>query len=225
MRITGPTALFATLLALGLAPLAPAQEKSAEKRLYCWNEDGRRICADALPASAVNSARTEMSGKTGLPNARIERAPTAEEQAAQRVLEARQKLENELAQARKRADLALAESYESEAALQRAYKIRYDLVDQGIKTARMAIDNQHMALLRLLQNAADAELQGGEVSATLAKNVRNQRAAVMEAQQSLRQQQQERVALDSALVEAVARWRRARGLDAAPTPETTASGD
>ena len=36
------------------------------KKLYCWNEHGRKVCGDALPPEAADSARTEISAKSGL---------------------------------------------------------------------------------------------------------------------------------------------------------------
>ena len=45
-------------IALGIAVLAGsgavhAQAKaSPEKKIYCWNEAGRKVCGDALPAEA-----------------------------------------------------------------------------------------------------------------------------------------------------------------------------
>ena len=45
-----------------LAPAALAQKPDAPaKKLYCWNENGHRVCSDALPAEAVNRARDEIS--------------------------------------------------------------------------------------------------------------------------------------------------------------------
>ncbi len=80
------------LCTVGLLLVATAvsaqQQGSAAKKLYCWNEGGRRVCGDALPASAVDGARTEINSKSGLPGARIDRALTAEERAAQAALQA-----------------------------------------------------------------------------------------------------------------------------------------
>ena len=51
--------LIAAVLVVGAATAASAQQKPSEKKLYCWDEGGRRICSDALPASAVGRQRTE----------------------------------------------------------------------------------------------------------------------------------------------------------------------
>src|SRR3546814_10530695 len=62
-------------------PTAAAQDKAA-KRIYCWEEDGHKVCGDALPADAVDAARTEISARTGHTVRSLERAPTDEERAA-----------------------------------------------------------------------------------------------------------------------------------------------
>src|SRR5688500_4028937 len=80
-----PVLAGALLLAL-IPPMAEAQKKPSQpataKKLYCWNEGGRKVCGDALPATAVDSARTEISARSGLPTGQVSRALTAEERAA-----------------------------------------------------------------------------------------------------------------------------------------------
>ncbi|MBE2210914.1 MAG: hypothetical protein IAE66_04845 [Xanthomonadaceae bacterium] len=206
------------LVVLGLAVLAApviAQTQGATtKKLYCWDEGGRRVCGDALPTSAVNSARTEIS-KTGMPGAHIDRALTPEERAAQAAQQAQVQALADAAAAEARSNNALAESYESEDALRRAFNIRYELVDEGMKTSRLAIQNQRQALLQMLQAAADVEMKNGKVPARLAQNVMTQRASVVDAVESYRIQQQERVELDGKLEDALVRYRKAKGLDPA----------
>ena len=70
--------LFAAIaLALGAAGSADAQTAApAQKKIYCWDEGGRRVCGDALPASAVDRARTEISAKSGMTTGKVDRALT-----------------------------------------------------------------------------------------------------------------------------------------------------
>ncbi|MDO5609758.1 MAG: hypothetical protein Q4G62_03085 [Pseudomonadota bacterium] len=198
-----------------LTSAAHAQDK-VEKRLYCWNEGGRKVCGDALPVSAVNSARTELSPRTGLPRAEIGRALSAEELAAQREQAQLDQLAADASAAQARADIALADSYDSEQALKRAYQIRYELVDESLKTSQMAITNQRHGLLRLLQAAADLEMKGQTIDKQLAENIQKQRSAFLDVQSIYRQQQLDRKNLDTQLAESLSRWRQARGLDAPP---------
>lgn len=201
--------LCASLVLVISLPLL-AQSQQAQKKLYCWDEGGRRVCGDALPASAVDSARTEINTRTGLPGNRVGRALSAEERAAAEAEAEARRQAAEKAAASERADMALAESYDSEEALRRAFKIRYELVEEGLKSSQMAIDNQHAALLRLLQRAADQELAGAQVSPKLAENIKTQHDAYLAALAQRQQQQAERSALDTQLEESLARWQRAR---------------
>ena len=208
-----PVHLVVLSVALATSPAFAQKQGDATKKLYCWNEGGRRVCGDALPASAVNSARTEISGKTGLPGARIDRALTAEERAAQAAAQAEAKAEADVVAAEARSNAALAASYDTETDLRNAFKIRYELVDEGIKTTKLGIQNQRRALLTMLQAAAEAEMKGGKVPAILAQNVLTQRASVVDAQESYRIQLEERAMLDEKLDDALARYRKAKGLD------------
>src|SRR3546814_6141457 len=58
-----PISGLACILLLATATAA-AQDKAA-KKIYCWEEDGHKVCGDALPADAVDAARTEISARTG----------------------------------------------------------------------------------------------------------------------------------------------------------------
>lgn len=213
-----PALRFALLLSGSVVALAAFGQKAAEKKLYCWDEGGRRVCGDALPASAVDRARTEISGRTGLPSGSLGRSPTAEERMEQARAAEQRELDAAASATRNRADMALAESYDSEAALQHAFRIRFDMVDEALKTSEMAIGNQHRALLQLLQTAADAELKEGKVPAKLDRDIRTQHNALVEARGIRLLHRQQRAALDGQLAEAIARWRRARGIDTTPAP-------
>lgn len=210
------------LLLLALAAstsMAGAQDTTA-KKLYCWNEGGRKVCGDALPASAVDGARTEIS-RSGLQGDRINRTPTLQEREMQAAQEAERRAQAAQAAADQRRDMALAESYDSEDQLRKAFNIRYEMVDESIKSAKMGIVNQRRSLLTLLNAASDAELGStGKVPDKLARNVMTQRASVVEAQAALNILQHERAGLDAQLAQALARYRKAKGLDEA-TPAST----
>ena len=85
--------LLAAAFAVGVAPLADAQQKPKEKKLYCWDEGGHRVCSDALPASAVGRQRTEFDQNTGTAVRHVARALTAEESARAAIEEEAQKIE------------------------------------------------------------------------------------------------------------------------------------
>ncbi|MCD9028043.1 hypothetical protein LDO26_07460 [Luteimonas sp. BDR2-5] len=202
-RLAGPLlALLATSL---LA--APAAAQKDERRVYCWDEGGRRVCGDALPARAVDAARTEINARSGLRTAEVARAPTAEERAA---LEAADRQAREAAEARaaqQRRELAMVESYATEDDLRRAYGERIVLVEEGLKTSRMGVANLRSSLLSLLRQAGDLELQGKPVAKPLQDSIRSQRSDLQRQLAILDQQLGEQAELDSDLDAALARYR------------------
>lgn len=202
------TIVHIACLAVLLAPaIAQAQRGGANKRLYCWEEDGRKICGDALPASAVDSARTEISAKTGLRRDQVGRALSEEERAAARLAAKQAEAEAEAEAARRRRDLAMVESYTTEADLRRAYGERITLVEASVKTSQMGMANLRQSLLTLLRQAAELELQAKPVRKALADNIRRQHADLLRQETILEQQQDERMHLAADLEDALERYR------------------
>ena len=218
----------ATLAALALACVgsATAQNPPA-KKIYCWDEGGRKVCGDALPASAANSARTEFSARTGLATGEVGRALTADERAEaaaaaklaeQRALEAK---------AQERRDLAMVESYRTENDLRQAYGERTGLLDESITSSKLGISNLRLSLISLLHQAGDKELAGTPVPPTLTASIRDQHAELLHQQQVLISQQADRASLESEMQDTLRRYRESRAqMDAsengtAPAPAAT----
>jgi len=205
MKIT--TTLFASCaVALGLCAPAAAQQ-SPEKKLYCWNDGNRRVCGDALPPEAINRARVEINAKNGMRSGEVARTLTPEEQAAAVVTARQAAADADVEAARKRRDLAMAESYATEADLRRAYGERILLVDESLKTSRLSLGNLRQSLLSLLRQAAELELQAKPVQKPLFDNIRNQHTDLLRQQVILQQQLHDRASLGSDLDEALARYR------------------
>lgn len=194
-------------LCLVWAFAAVAQDQPVQKKLFCWNENGRKVCGDALPASAVDSARTEISGKSGLRVGGVDRALSGEELAKHEAEQKRLAEQAAAADAARRRDIALAESYSSEEELRKAYRIRYDLIDESIKSSKLAMGNLHQSLLRMLEQAGERELAGQPIPKPMADNIRKQHEGYQGLQAGYRQQLSEREAIDQQLQEAVARYR------------------
>mgnify|MGYP000930298532 CR=1 FL=1 len=213
-RIASKTAAL-TVLTLACVGSATAQTPPA-KKIYCWDEGGRRVCGDALPASAANSARVEYSARTGLATGEVGRALTASERAEavaaaklaeQRALEAK---------AQERRDLAMVESYRTENDLRQAYGERTGLLDESITSSKLGISNLRLSLISLLHQAGDKELAGTPVPATLTASIRDQHAELLHQQQVLISQQADRASLESEMQDTLRRYRESRAqMDAA----------
>lgn len=199
---------------------AAAQDNAPSKKLYCWSENGRKVCGDALPAEAVNRARTEISARSGMRSGQVDRTLTPEERAARDLETARLQAEAEARAMRERRDMALADSYETEADLKRAYRIRYELVDESMKSSKLALGNLRQSLLRLLDQASERELAGEKIPKMLADNIGLQRREFVSLQSGYRRQQQDRASIDAELRTAVERYRAMK----APKEESDSAG-
>ena len=213
------TALAAASFASAAAPPSP----NTSKKLYCWTDaGGHKICGDALPAEAADRARTEISAKSGMRTGEVARALTAEERAAAATAAEQAEAQAAAEAARQRRDLAMVESYGTEADLRRAYGERISLLDSTIKASQLGVANLRLSLTSLLNQASDLELSGKPVPAPLLGNVRSQHTELQKQQRILAQQQRERGDLDGEFTDAVARYRTLKQAEAGgaapPTP-------
>jgi hypothetical protein len=190
--------------------LAQADGSEITRKLYCWEENGRKVCGDALPASAVDSARTEISPRSGLQVGQVGRALTPEERAAAEEQAALERQAAEAEAARQRRELAMAISYNTEDDLRAAFGERIVLVDEALKTSRMGVANLRLSLLSLLRQASDLELQQKPVPKALATNIVAQHNDLLRQQAIMSQQLDERASLDADLEYALERYRALR---------------
>jgi len=207
-----PVAIACALLGSGIA--------SAQKKVYCWNENGKKVCGDALPAEAADSARTEISAKSGLRTGQVARALTEAERSAAAVAAEAARREAEAAAMLQRRDLAMVESYVTEADLRRAYGERTELLDETLKASTLGVSNLRLSLLSLLRQAGDKELAGEPVPKPLADTIRGQHGEMLRQQQILALQRKDRSQLDVELNDAVARYRALKTPTAAATTAT-----
>jgi len=207
---TGATALLA-LAALALPALAQ-NKPEAGKKLYCWDEGGRRICSDTLPAEAVNNAREEFNARSGLRSAEVQRALTAEEQADAALAAAQAQVDAAAVETRKRTEQAMLSTYGSEDALRRVFNERAAIVDNNIQTAAYNVASLRDALATQLQAAGNKELSGQKIADKQADDIR-QRHRELQAQLRLQAAfERQRKALDVEIDETLARYRVLKGI-------------
>jgi hypothetical protein len=199
--------LLVGCLLLASAPLAAAPKGDGAKKLYCWNENGTRTCGDALPASAVDNARTEINAASGQRTGEIPRALNQDERAAAMVAARAAAEAAEEDANRHRRDLAMVESYGTEDDLRRAYGERIVLVEESLKTSRLGVANLRQSLLSLLRQAAELELQGQPVGKPLADGIRGQKTDLLRQNAIMAKQLQDRASLGSDLEQALERYR------------------
>lgn len=198
-------AVLPLLLVGGLHAQQPA------KRLYCWDEGGRRVCGDALPAEAAARAREEFSARSGRRTGEVARALNEDERAAAMQQAELERLAAEAEAVRRRRDLAMIESYATEADLRRAYGERTALVEASVKGSEMSEASLRSSLVTVLRQAADLELAGKPVPEARLENIQHLRHELIKQTRILQQQRAERVTLDEELADALRRYRLLKG--------------
>lgn len=208
---------LAVIAAVLASAAAGAQDKP--KKLYRWvDKDGKVQFTDALPAEAVDQARTEINAESGMATSSIERALTPEERAAKQALDAATATATKEAERVRQTEEAMIASFQSEDELKRSFKIRTELLQQTLDAIEAGIGSQRASLSSLLADASEAELAGTAVNAKQASSIRELHVEMAKQQQMLVVKQGELVALDQELVRLVERFREIKGAGATPRP-------
>ena len=198
-------ALLSVALAMVVSPASAQKNVQGGKKIYCWDDHGERVCSDALPANAVDNARTEFS-PTGVATARIERAKTDEERALAEIEAKRHERAQWSEAERARRERAMVVSFASEADLERNFANRIELIDSSIETSQLGIKGARRSLLSLLQRASEAELEAKPVAKTLAERISVQHESLRRHQELLERQVQARDTIDQELASALERY-------------------
>lgn len=214
---TMPTPRFLTSALLGLAipafcAIAPAAaqkagDDAAKKKLYCWDQNGTRMCSDTLPQDAVNRARDEINAANGNRTAEVQRALTDEERAQQALDAAQQQADTAAADTRRRTEQAMLTSYQSEDELRRVFTDRAAMLDNNVRTARYNVASLRAGLAGQLGSAGDQELAGRKVPDKLRDGIVKQHADLLRQLHLQQVFEQQRAALDGEIQDAVQRYR------------------
>ncbi|MGE8279955.1 MAG: hypothetical protein ACN6O2_05915 [Stenotrophomonas sp.] len=200
--------------ALALPALAQNKPSDPGKKLYCWDEGGKRICSDTLPPEAVNKAREEFSARSGTRSAEVQRALSAEERADAALSEAQAQVDAAAAETRKRTEQAMLSTYGSEDALKRVFAERTAIVDNNINTAAYNVTSLREALSTQLLSAGNKELAGNKVPDKQAQDIRQRHNELMAQLRLQSAFQTQRVALEAEIAESLARYRELKGITA-----------
>ena len=198
-----------TMIAVLAGALALAGAAEAQK-LYRWvDKDGKVHYSDHVPPEAVDQARDELNDQ-GMKVGEVERALTPEEIAARDERLRREAEEAAVAAEQAKRDHVLLSSYDSEEALDLAYRERFDLLEQSLATARMGIESQEKSLADLLAHAASLERAGRAVPKGIASSIAMARRQVDEQRQYMERREQEKQALEAEYEQTRTRYRSLR---------------
>ncbi len=212
MKLFVRFSMLVTTLSLLLMTLSP--DATAQRKLYRWTDgDGKVHYTDQLPAEAVKD-KQEVLNNQGMSIKTTERARTAEEQAAWEAEQALLEKEQKAAEEKAKMDAMLTGSYPAESDLQRAYRERFDLIEQSLESARVGIRSQEKSLSELLEHAADLERNNKAVPIAITDSITRARAAVDEQRSYLTRREAERTNLQGEFDALLARYRELKGIEA-----------
>jgi hypothetical protein len=215
-------------LALVMAPPALAQKNpdAPARKLYCWNDNGQRVCSDALPADAVNRAREEISARSGMRTAEVGRALNEEERVRAASEEIQRQVDQAAADTRRRTDQAMLLSYPNEEELSRVFTERTGIVDNSIRMSVYNVTSLREGLVTLLQTAGNRELDGKPVSPEVAGNIRRRHAELLRQRQMQASFERQRKELDVEIADIMQRYRQLKGVDeSAPAASGAMAGN
>jgi hypothetical protein len=220
--------LLAPLFALAFAATdADAQKRKTTtpktKKLYCWEENGAKVCGDALPAEAAGTARSEFNQK-GRKVGEVSAALTPEERAAAEAAAIAEKQRAETAEARARREMAMAESYATEDELRKSFQERIDLLDESLKASELGVVGLRQSLIALLRQAGENELAGKPITSVSRNNINTQHAELRRRERLFAQQRVQRASLDEELATVLTRYREIKGAGQQRAAENAASG-
>ncbi|MCC8626120.1 hypothetical protein [Xanthomonas vesicatoria] len=211
-------ALLAAVAVAVVAAPGVAQDKPVAKKLYCWNQNGARVCSDTLPPEAVNQARDEFNAKSGLRSAEVQRAMSGDERAAAAASEQQRLADLAAEQMRQRTDQAMLMSYQSEDDLRRVFNERIAIVDNNIHTARFNVTSLREGLASMLRTAGDRELAGQAVADKLADDIQQRHRELMAQLRLQTSFEQQRTALDGEIADILQRYRAMKEPPGASSP-------
>ena len=171
MPMNNDAPLSPALLLPRLASGAGAQEPA--KKLYCWNENGRKVCGDALPAEAVGQRphriQCQERPEEWRGRARVDRRG-ARRRGRQAEADQRRAWPRPSCAAHA-ANCAMAESYATEADLRRAFRSASTCWTRPSRLATGRRQDLRQSLLGLLRQAGEIELAGKPVPANVSGNI------------------------------------------------------
>jgi hypothetical protein len=204
-----------TMLALPAAAQKQADpQAAAKKKLYCWNQNGQRICSDTLPADAINQARDEFSARSGTRSAEVGRAMSAEERAAAAAEQAQRQADQAAEETRKRTDQAMLLSFQSEDELRRVFTERTNIIENNVHTARYNVTSLREGLVTLLRAAGDRDLGGQKISDKMAADIQQRHRELLWQQRLQANFEQQRVDLEVEIEQILQRFRAVKGTPA-----------
>ncbi len=205
--LRGTSRLLVCSLAIACATAATAVGAGTGRNQYKWRDAaGALHYSDALPAEAAKYGY-EVVNAQGVVVRRIERAKTAEEQAAAKAELAKVQTQREEAATQARTDVQMLSAYPTESDLKRSQQQKLDLLDQQTESSRISLRSLEQALADQLAHAAEVERTGKALPELQAKQIAETRKQIDGQRAALARREGERAQAVSRFDAEAARYR------------------
>lgn len=193
---------------LCLALLTPMATVHAAK-LYKWtDENGKVHYSDRVPPDQVKQERERLNAQ-GVSVERTDRAKTEEEIAAAKLAAAEAAAAQRKADAERRAQETLINSYASEDDLKRAYEANVELIEQQISSSKADIELRERSLEKLVQRASQSEQAGRKVESSLTEMIDYERTEIDRLKTYIKSKDADKAQADAEYQERLTKYREA----------------
>lgn len=163
--------IVVSIAAMLIAGSVGVPNAEAQGSRYKWRDaEGNLHYSDALPPNA-NAIGYDVVNAQGIVIRRVEPAKSAEEKAIAKGQADKERAAKDEAAIRLRKDQQLLAAYPNEAELQQAQTQQLELLQQNIRNADNALQNQERSLAEQLGQAADLEREGKPVPPRIADQI------------------------------------------------------
>ncbi len=200
------TARWNLLALVALAAMASPEAMAA--KIKCWtNHEGVRECGNIVPPEFAQKGHEELN-KRGLTVKTKNRALTAEEIEAQREEQERLDEQRRLDEEQAKRDRILLATYATEYDMRLAHKGKVAAIDSRIAHAKHLVKKLQENLVELIQDAANQERSGKDVSDQTLSQISGVKKQIAEQNSFIEEREQEKSQINARFEDELAHFRR-----------------
>jgi hypothetical protein len=177
-------------------------------KIKCWtNNEGVRECGNVVPPEYAQQKHEEINER-GLTIKTKQRAKTPEEIEAERQEQARLEAQRKLDEEQAELDRILLATYATEYDMRLAHKGKLAAIDGRIAHAEHLVKRLKEKLVELIQDAANQERSGKEVSDDTLARIEDVKQQITEQQNFIKEREHEKVLINARFEDDLAHFRR-----------------
>lgn len=208
MKMKGKHVTQLTSLLIAALVVLASPEASAAKKFKCWtNSEGIRECGNVVPPEYAQQGHEEVNER-GLTVRTKQRAKTDEEIEAERLEKERLETERKLAEQQAKIDRILLATYPTEYDMRLAHKGKVASIDSRINHSEHLVKRMKEKLVEYIQDAANQERSGKEVSEETLNNIQRVKQQITEQRKFIQERENEKAQINARFEVELAHFRK-----------------